>query len=304
MEKNNTYKKGPDAMRYNGERRTSLSEDNRQKMSKRVSYTIEGPIFIIKLNDPRHLNSLTFDDFVYIAMLLEKANSDDSIFITVLQSSAKFFSSGGKFEAVLESKGKEDDIGSLNNLIGMISSPNVFVANAFRTHEKLLVCCLNGPAVGLSACIVMLCDLVYARDDSVYLLFPFSNLGFVAEVGSSVTLPMKLGINKANEHLLFSKPLTFADLQGKLINKNYQMEDTDEFNKQVVRDLQAQLVAADAPLRNMKAMKRQITEGTGYRSSLLRAQGLETMTTLPFWHEGEPFRRFEQMRSKQRKHKL
>lgn len=96
---------------------------------------------------------------------------------------------------------------------------------------------MNGPAVGLSASLVALCDIVYSKNDSVFLLFPFSNLGFVAEVGTSVTLAQKLGINSANEHLIFSSPVLFEELLGTMITKNYQLIDTDSFNKKVLKDL-------------------------------------------------------------------
>ncbi|CCD24586.1 putative dodecenoyl-CoA isomerase DCI1 NDAI_0D02720 [Naumovozyma dairenensis CBS 421] len=275
---------------------------------KRVIYRIEGPVFIITLNDPRHLNSLTFDDFVEIALLLEKADNDPKIFITALQSTADFFSSGGKFSTVLDSRPANDNeingASKVSQMIGVISSPNVFVADTFRKHRKLLVCCLNGPAVGLSACLVMLCDIVYCKNDSVYLLFPFTNLGFSAEVGSSVTLAKKIGINKTNEHLIFSKPLTYEDLKGKVLNYNYVMKDTDEFNKKVVLDLQKKLKGTNISLNNLKAMKTQIRDNSGYGTSLLQSQALETMATFPFWMEGEPFKRFQQMQKKERKHKL
>ncbi|CAI4064303.1 hypothetical protein N7582_002670 [Saccharomyces uvarum] len=271
-------------------------------MSERVSHHIDGQFFIIKLNDPKHLNSLTFADFVSIALLLNKANNIDSVLFTVLQSSGKYFSSGGKFTAVNELHVEENasEVDKVSKLVSAICSPNIFVANAFETHKKVLICCLNGPAVGLSASLVALCDIVYSKNDSVFLLFPFSNLGFVAEVGTSVTLAQKLGINSANEHLIFSSPVLFEELLGTMITKNYQLIDTDSFNKKVLKDLK----------QDVKGLYPKSILGMKYllhsemREKLIKSQAMEANGTLPFWASGEPFKRFQQLQKGNRRHKL
>lgn len=271
-------------------------------MSNRVRYNIDGHFFIIILNDPKHLNSLTFEDFVYIALLLHKANEIDSVLFTVLQSSGKYFSSGGKFSAVskLNEGESTNEVEKISKLVSAISSPNIFVANAFAVHKKVLVCCLNGPAVGLSASLVALCDIVYSQNDSVFLLFPFSNLGFVAEVGTSVTLTQKLGINSANEHMIFSTPILFKELLGTIITKNYQLNNTEIFNKKVLQDLKQNLdgLYPKSVLGMKELLHRQMKE------KLINAQAMETNGTLPFWASGEPFKRFQQLQKGNRRHRL
>ncbi|CAI4051819.1 hypothetical protein SKDZ_15G3260 [Saccharomyces kudriavzevii ZP591] len=271
-------------------------------MSERVDYHIDGHFFIIKLNDPKHLNSLTFEDFVYIALLLQKANTIDSVLFTVLQSSGKYFSSGGKFSAVNELNGEEggNEVEKISKLVSAISSPNVFVANAFAAHKKILICFLNGPAIGLSASLVALCDIVYSQNDSVFLLFPFTNLGFVAEVGTSVTLIQKLGINSANEHMIFSSPISFKELLGTIVTKNYQLNDTETFNKNVLEDLK-QNVRWLYP-KSILGMKDLLHNQM--KQELIKSQAMETNGTLPFWASGEPFKRFQQLQKGNRRHKL
>ena len=273
--------------------------------SPRVSYRVDGPLFIIQLDEPETLNSLTFDDFVYIATLLEKSNGLPDTHFTVIQSSGKFFSAGGKFESVLElapekREPSDSELRTLYKLIGSVAAPNVYVTNAFVKHNKPIICLLNGPAIGLAACLVCLSDIVYARDDQVYLLFPFSSLGFVAEVGSSVTLYDKLGINATNEHLFFSTKIPYEELSGKIIVQNYAMSDTAQFNERVASDLKKK--CAQLSLPSLTEMKKVMSYET--RSKLRAAQALETNATLPFWIEGEPFRRFQDLKQKKRRHKL
>lgn len=280
--------------------------------SPRVLHRIEDHIYIIQLCDERNLNSLTFDDFLYIAVLLNEANNNNDIFFTVFQSTGKFFSSGGKFDSVLElspEKIKEEgnNLSYFKKLFGTVLAPNVYVTNAFVNHNKPIICCLNGPAIGLSASIVCLCDIVYSINDSVYLLFPFSSLGFVAEVGSSVTLYDKLGMNATNEHLFFSTKIQFKELINKIIVKDYNLKDnsnfkqlTEEFNKQVITDLKKKY--KHLHLNSLIEMKKLLNHEPKRR--LIVAQSLETNGTLPFWVEGEPFRRFRELQSGKRRHKL
>lgn len=274
-----------------------------------ITYRVYKELFIITINDPRKLNSLTFDDFIYIASLLEKADNDDSIVVTVIQSSGKFFSAGGKFDDI-NTLSKENEQQSQERRVGKlvkeISAPNVYVANVFTTHRKILVCCLNGPAIGLSACLVLLCDIVYAMNESVYLLYPFSSLGFVAELGSSVTLPWKVGLNRANDHLFFSTPLTFDELNDcHMIAKNFNMQATDLFNAKVVDYVVENIHENHLDTCSMVGMKRLLAQMQPQHDNwLLKAQGVETNTTLPFWLSGEPFKRFRQLQLGHRKHKL
>lgn len=272
-------------------------------MSEPISYRKDDKIFIITINDVKYMNSLTFDNFLEIAVGLNKANDDPEVLVTVIQSTGGFFSAGGKFESIskIEESQKLDEVPKLSNYVGGIATPNLYVTQAFIQHKKPIICCLNGPAIGLAACLVCLSDIVFSQNDSVYLLFPFTSLGFVAEVGSSVTLYEKLGVNITNQHLLFSEKIPFDILNGKIINKNYAMgNDTSKFNEQVIKDIKSKYGMLYAP--SVIGMKTLINENL--KQKLIKAQSMEIHSTLPFWLSGEPHKRFNQLASKQRKHKL
>ncbi|GAV54118.1 hypothetical protein ZYGR_0AK06200 [Zygosaccharomyces rouxii] len=266
---------------------TSRSEDN-------------GQIFVITINDPNKLNSLSRQDFKCIGQLLQKADDDPQVQVTVLQSTGEFFSAGVKFEDISYIR---DDVSSHpERLFGHIAAPNIQLVTNFTQHRKPLVCCLNGPAVGMTAAFVMLCDIVYAKNDSVYLLFPFANLGFVPEGGTSVTLPWKLGINSAYEHLVMGSPVTVQELiDAHAVAKNYNLADTDTFNDKIVSEI-AKAISNVSP-ESLTGVKRQLNANEE-NSLLTRAQALETNTTLPFWSSGEPFKRFQQFQKGTRRHKL
>lgn len=264
-------------------------------MRDRISFRVERGLFVITINDPLKLNSLSFNDFNHIASLLEISERSEDSAITVIQSTGSFFSAGGKLEVV--------DAGSnlsSGELVKEISAPNVYVANAFATHPKLLVCCLNGPAVGLAASMVLLCDMVFAINDSVYLSFPFSALGFVPELSSSVTLPWKLGLNSSFDHFVFSSPIGFKELLASgIINKSFNNRNHSEgskmsklFNEQCIEIL-VPLCEAPSSVAGIKALLS--TCQPQHREWLAQAQSREVVTTLPFWINGEPFKRFKEL---------
>lgn len=303
-----------------------------QVMSETIKLDIDhkNHIGTITLNDPNHLNSLSFEDFIQIGEYLNKLNLDNDLYVTVLQSSGnRMFSSGGKFESIMELK-NIDNTNQMNRIrqyIGNVSTPTIHMLNTFSSHNKPIICNLNGPAIGLSACLVLLCDLInvhlpmeseeQGEERKPYLLFPFSSLGFVAEAGSSVMLYNKLSINIANEHLIFSLPIRYNQMKNfgmiwkeyyyrddyeNKIDKNNNLDATDQFNKRCKNDIIKNIIENDLNAEAITEMKRRVIYKMKQR--LKKATTEEIINTLPLWLSDEPISRFEQLSNKQRRHKL
>ena len=77
------------------------------------------------------------------------------------------------------------------------------VANA----RKPIVAAVHGLVVGVGTTVLLHCDLVYAAEDTRFML-PFVDLGIVPEAASTVLLPALIGRQRASEHLLLGTPLT------------------------------------------------------------------------------------------------
>jgi Delta3-Delta2-enoyl-CoA isomerase len=123
---------------------------------------------------------------------------------------------------------------------------NIDLARSFYGHSKILIFALNGPAIGLSAAVVAMGDFIYAAPHT-YILTPFSSLGLVAEGASSVSFVERLGISKAKEALIMSKPITCEELVATgFVNKVFtppsgRKDDSEGFLKLVLAEIEDRL---------------------------------------------------------------
>lgn len=88
-----------------------------------------------------------------------------------------------------------------------IHMPLISMVQAFIRFPKLLIAIVNGPAIGIAATVIALCDIIYAAENA-YFLTPFTNLGLCAEGCSSLTFPRILGTSKANEMLMLNHKMS------------------------------------------------------------------------------------------------
>ncbi|CCK70969.1 dodecenoyl-CoA isomerase KNAG_0F03070 [Huiozyma naganishii CBS 8797] len=268
------------------------------KPEDKISGSVDGCFYVIKFNCPQTLNAMSYDDFLYTTRLLDRAERDPNVYFTVLQSSGKYFSSGADFRSVPNNPSGDEGT-ELTRWLENFLAKNQYITSSFIKHSKVLIACLNGPAIGLSAAIVLLCDLVYsmdARGTKNFLQFPFSQLGLSCEGATSVTLPQKIGRNAASTKLFFGERLYFADMLHSVINRDYALDDgdVDKFNTQVMQDLRAKIRGLYLPA--VLQMKDVLRASNDTVSKLELANSKEVHGALPYWVDGEPQRRFARLR--------
>ncbi|XP_074645404.1 uncharacterized protein LOC141901814 isoform X2 [Tubulanus polymorphus] len=84
---------------------------------------------------------------------------------------------------------------------------------------KPVVAAVNGPAIGLGATILPLCDVVYASDKASFYL-PYARIAQTPEGCSSFTLPSTIGMAMANEMLFGGRKLTAMEAyQSSLVSQ-------------------------------------------------------------------------------------
>lgn len=113
---------------------------------------IQGNIKIVQYNKPKRKNAIDKDMCLRVTLILQEAANDPDIDVLVLTGTGDYYSSGNDLAAASQTpRGAHLDI--LKKYI-----------DAFITFPKILVAVVNGPAIGIAATTLALCDLVFAAE--------------------------------------------------------------------------------------------------------------------------------------------
>lgn len=143
----------------------------------------------ITLNRPQKKNALDQQMYRDLSSALQRAESDDSIHVVLLQGAEHCFSAGNDLQDFLGA-------GELNS-----EHPTVQFLYTLAGFSKPLVAAVSGLAIGIGTTALLHCDLVYASEQ-VRFAMPFTQLGLCPEAGASVLLPALIGHQRACQYLL------------------------------------------------------------------------------------------------------
>uniref|UniRef100_A0A3B3ZCI3 Chromodomain protein, Y-like n=1 Tax=Periophthalmus magnuspinnatus TaxID=409849 RepID=A0A3B3ZCI3_9GOBI len=125
--------------------------------------------------------------------------------------------------------------------------------NSLVQFPKPLVAAVNGPAVGLGAAILALCDVVWANEKA-WIQTPYAQYGHTPDGCSSYTLPLIMGPAAAGELLLGGRRLTALEACSKGLVSQVLWPHT--FNQEVQQRIR-ELLSADAQvLKESKSLIR------------------------------------------------
>ncbi|KAM6918643.1 chromodomain Y-like protein [Xenentodon cancila] len=136
--------------------------------------------------------------------------------------------------------------------IKMAETIRTFV-NTFIQFRKPIVVAVNGPAVGLGAALLPLCDVVWANEKA-WFQTPYTSCGQTPDACSSFTFPRIMGLASANELLLSGRKLTAQEACSKGLVSQVLWPGT--FTQEVMQRIK-ELVAVDPQvLLESKALMR------------------------------------------------
>ncbi|XP_049874040.1 enoyl-CoA delta isomerase 2 [Pectinophora gossypiella] len=181
--------------------------------SETIIETRQGTIKVVQYNKPKKKNAIDVNMYLRITKILNDAANDADISVMVLTGTGDYYSSGNDLSAPRDStEGPFLDI--LKKFI-----------DAFITFPKTLVAIVNGPAVGVAATTLALCDLVFASENAFFYT-PFTKLGLVAEGCSTFTFPRLIGDRKAAAMLMYNQKMSAKEaLDCGFINYMYKPEE-------------------------------------------------------------------------------
>ncbi|MEX5635386.1 enoyl-CoA hydratase/isomerase family protein [Parafrankia sp. FMc2] len=171
-------------------------------MSQYTALTIQhnGAIAEVTLTRPELHNRVDAQLHQELADALDGIARDRKVRAVVLASTGRSFSAGGDFALM---QAAHDDLATRQAIIDQGRQ----LVEAFLALPQPIVVAVQGPAIGLGATIVLLCDVVVAARAAT-LADSHVALGLVAGDGGCLVWPQAAGMVRARRHLLTGDPLT------------------------------------------------------------------------------------------------
>jgi 2-(1,2-epoxy-1,2-dihydrophenyl)acetyl-CoA isomerase len=217
-----------------------------------------GAAATIVLDRPKAMNAVDPQLSEDLLRALTEAASDDEVRAVLLTGNGRAFCSGADLRAGFEPtpEGHPDVQTALHERFHPI-------IRTLREMPKPVIAAVNGAAAGIGCSFALACDLVVAAESS-YFLLAFVNIGLVADGGSSLLIPERVGFTRAAEMALLGERVGAGKaLEWGLINRVTADEDLmDEANALVDR-------LAAGPTRSYAGTKRQLN---AWQFSRLEAQ--------------------------------
>jgi enoyl-CoA hydratase/carnithine racemase len=167
---------------------------NRKDTMSHIESVSSGAVRRITINRPEKKNALTAKMYEDLSEALEQAESTAEVRVMLLHGEGEAFTAGNDLIDFLQKPWKGQDL-----------PPAVRFIRTVVNAKKPIVAAVHGATVGIGTTILLHCDLVYAAENTKFLL-PFINLGIVPEAGSTVLLPLLVGHQRAAELLMLGVP--------------------------------------------------------------------------------------------------
>jgi 2-(1,2-epoxy-1,2-dihydrophenyl)acetyl-CoA isomerase len=158
-----------------------------------------GAVTTIVLDRPQAMNAVDTELGDELLAALQSAAADDEVRAVVLTGNGRAFSSGADLRAGFE----PTEAGHPNVQKALLEHFHPIIL-AIREMPKPVVAAVNGAAAGIGCSFALACDLIVASE-SAYFLLAFVNVGLVADGGSSVLIPERIGFTRAAEMALLGE---------------------------------------------------------------------------------------------------
>jgi 2-(1,2-epoxy-1,2-dihydrophenyl)acetyl-CoA isomerase len=214
-----------------------------------VSVLVDNGAATIELNRPAALNAWNRQFGEDLLAALQKAAEDDAVRAVRIVGAGRAFSSGADLKDI---SGDDLTPEGRPNVYKVLTERYHPIMHAIREMEKPVIAAVNGPAVGIGCSLALCCDLVLAAESS-YFLLAFVNIGLVADGGSSLFVPTRIGMTRATEMMMLGERVSAAQaLEWGLVNAVHPDERLAEQSAALTTRL------AGGPTRSYAAAKREL----------------------------------------------
>lgn len=163
----------------------------------------DGAVRIVRLNRPEQMNA--FDDALHVqfSALWQQIEQDSDVRAVVLTGNGRAFSAGGNID---EFELHHRDFAVRRRIL---RSARRLVDEMLNVHVPV-VAAVNGPAVGLGATLMTLCDIVFIADHT-FVADPHVASALVAGDGGAITWPTMTSLLKVKQYLLTGDRIPAAE---------------------------------------------------------------------------------------------
>jgi 2-(1,2-epoxy-1,2-dihydrophenyl)acetyl-CoA isomerase len=158
-----------------------------------------GAVLTIRLNRPK---ANAFDGVMVDELMdvLKRAASDEAVRCVVLTGTGRAFSAGQDVGIIHERRGKISFREHLQKTFNR-------VIMRMRQLEKPIVGAINGAAAGAGLGIALTTDIRIASESARF-VFGFTGIGLAADSGTSLSLPLVVGLARASEMAFTNEPVS------------------------------------------------------------------------------------------------
>ncbi len=214
-----------------------------------VNVELVGGAATIELNRPNTLNAWNRQLGQDLLSALRRTTEDDAVRAVRITGAGRGFSSGADLRDIGTDQLTPDGRPDIYKTLVERYHP---IMTAIRDMEKPVVAAVNGAAVGIGCSLALCCDLVLAAE-SAYFLLAFVNIGLVADGGSSLFVPTRIGIARAAEMAMLGERVPARQaLEWGLANQVHPDESLDRESAALTARL------ATGPTRSYAATKREL----------------------------------------------
>lgn len=159
---------------------------------------INESVMHLMMNRPDSLNAFSPEMVEGLTAAMKSARENPDIRVIILSGAGRSFSAGGDVKTM----GNQNDplqvyrhIGKLNELI-----------LAMKNLDKPIIAAVHGFAAGAAFNLALACDLIFAAEDSRFVL-SFSKVGLISDGGGHFFLSRLIGPYRAKELLFSAEPI-------------------------------------------------------------------------------------------------
>jgi len=205
-------------------------------------------VLTITLNNPDKLNAVGPSMHDEIVRVLRELEGRHDIDVVVLTGAGRAFSAGGEL-------GHNLKVNADQHLVVHEMSQAKRVVLKLLEAEQLLVCRMNGDAIGFGATLALFCDIIVAVE-TARISDAHVKVGLVTGDGGAIIWPQLIGYAKAKQYLLSGDMLDAKEAERLgLINFAVPAEQLDETVQRWVRRF------ATGPRKALKWSKASINIG-------------------------------------------